>query len=115
MLKYIAKRLMGLIPVFFGITLISFFVMHLAPGRPTDVRTGLNPNVSYEARMRLEKLYGLDKPLHVQYLNWLKRVVMFDFGRSFVDDRPVNPAAAVGGAGIVTVIGPEMASLVNRS
>ena len=94
MLNYIAKRLIGLIPVFFGITLISFFVIHLAPGKPTDIQTSLNPKVSYEARMRLEKLYGLDKPLHIQYLNWLKRIVMFDFGRSFVDDRPVSEKIA---------------------
>ena len=78
MLKYIAKRLVGLIPVFFGITLISFLVIHLAPGKPTDIQTSLNPKVSYEARMKLEGLYGLDKPVHIQYLNWLKRIVIFD-------------------------------------
>lgn len=94
MLNYLAKRLIGLIPVFFGITLISFFVIHLAPGKPTDIQTSLNPKVSYEARARLEKLYGLDKPLHVQYLNWLKQIVTFDFGRSFVDDRPVSEKIA---------------------
>ena len=94
MLNYIAKRFIGLIPVFFGITLISFFVIHLAPGKPTDIQTSLNPKVSYEARMRLEKLYGLDKPIHIQYLNWLRRVVMFDFGRSFVDDRLVSEKIA---------------------
>ena len=80
---------MGLVPVLFGITLISFFVIHLAPGKPTDIQTSMNPKVSYEARMRLEKLYGLDKPIHIQYLSWLKRVAVFDFGRSYVDDRPV--------------------------
>lgn len=94
MLRYIAKRLIGLIPVFFGITLISFFVIHLAPGKPTDVATSMNPKVSYEARERLEKLYGLDKPIHVQYFNWLRRVALFDFGRSYVDDRPVSARIA---------------------
>ncbi|MDO8524934.1 MAG: ABC transporter permease [Candidatus Omnitrophota bacterium] len=94
MIHYIAKRLIGLVPVFFGITLISFFVMHLAPGKPTDIRTSLNPKVSYEARSRLEKLYGFDKPIHVQYLNWLKRVVVFDFGYSYVDGRRVSERIA---------------------
>lgn len=89
MLRYIAKRLTGLIPVFFGITIISFCVIHLAPGKPTDMQTSLNPKVSYEAKLRLEKLYGLDKPMHIQYFEWLKRFVKFDFGRSYVDDRPV--------------------------
>jgi len=94
MLRYLAKRLIGLIPVFFGITLISFFVIHLAPGKPTDVATSMNPKVSYEARERLEKLYGLDKPIYVQYFNWLKRVAAFDFGRSYIDDRPVSERIA---------------------
>jgi peptide/nickel transport system permease protein len=94
MLRYIAKRLIGLIPVFFGITLISFFVIHLAPGKPTDIQTSLNPKVSYEARERLEKLYGFDKPIPAQYLNWLRRVAVFDFGRSYVDDRPVSEKIA---------------------
>jgi peptide/nickel transport system permease protein len=89
MITYIAKRLIGLIPVFLGITLISFFVIHLAPGRPTDAQASLNPKVSYEARLRLERLYGLDKPVHIQYLDWLRRSVTLDFGRSFLDDRPV--------------------------
>lgn len=90
MLNYIIRRLLGLVPVFFGITLISFLVIHLAPGKPTDVTTSLNPKVSYEARLRLEKLYGLDRPLHIQYLNWLRKFLIFDFGRSYVDDRPVS-------------------------
>ena len=94
MLKYIIKRILGLIPTLIGITLISFFVIHLAPGKPTDVETSMNPKVSYEARLRLEKLYGLDKPLHVQYFDWLKRFVTFDFGRSYLDDRPVSEKIA---------------------
>lgn len=94
MLSYIAKRLIGLIPVFFGITLISFFVIHLAPGKPTDVSTFFNPKVTYEARARIEKLYGLDKPVHVQYINWLRRSITFDFGRSYVDDRKVSEKIA---------------------
>ena len=90
MFRYLFKKVIGLIPVFFGITLISFFVIHLAPGRPTDLSAAMNPKVSYESRAKLEKLYGLDKPVHEQYINWLKRFVMLDFGRSYIDDRPVS-------------------------
>ncbi len=90
MFKYIVKKILGLIPVFFGITLISFFVIHLAPGKPTDLGTAMNPKVSYESRARMEKLYGLDKPVGEQYVNWVKRFVVFDFGRSYIDDRPVS-------------------------
>lgn len=89
MLRYISKRLIALIPVFFGITLISFAVIHLAPGKPTDLQTNLNPKVSFEAKQRLEKLYGLDKPVYLQYADWVARFARLDFGRSFVDDRPV--------------------------
>lgn len=90
MFRYIVKRLVGLIPVFFGITLISFFVIHLAPGKPTDIQSNLNPKVSFEARARLDKLYGLDKPIYIQYLGWLRRFLVFDFGRSYLDDRLVS-------------------------
>lgn len=89
MIKYVIRRALGLIPTLIGITLISFFVINLAPGKPMDTETSMNPKVSYEARMRLEKLYGLDKPIHVRYLEWLKRFVTFDFDRSYLDDRPV--------------------------
>jgi len=78
-----------MIPLFLGISLITFVVIHLAPGKPTDLMTQLNPRVSLETRMRLEKLYGLDKPLPVQYWMWLKRLIRMDFGESFLDGRKV--------------------------
>lgn len=87
MALYILKRLIMMIPVLIGITVISFAIIHLAPGKPTDVLTELNPKITPEARERLEKLYGLDKPLHIQYLMWLKKVVKLDFGNSFSTDR----------------------------
>lgn len=94
MVKYLIKRSLGLIPTLIGITLVSFFVIHLAPGKPTDIQTSMNPKVSYEARLRLEKLYGLDKPMHVQYFEWLGRFVRLDFGHSYLDDRPVSEKIA---------------------
>ncbi|MCX5668321.1 MAG: ABC transporter permease [Candidatus Omnitrophica bacterium] len=94
MVRHITKKLLGLIPTLIGITLISFFVIHLAPGKPTDLQTSMNPKVSYEAKQRLEKLYGLDKPIHIQYVEWVKRFVKFDFGRSYLDDRPVSEKIA---------------------
>ncbi len=83
-------KLIWLATVFFGITLLSFVVIHLAPGKPTDMQTTLNPAITPEARARLETLYGLDQPLHVQYGRWLSRIVRFDFGTSLSGDhRPV--------------------------
>lgn len=87
---YIIKRFLEMIPTLFGITLISFFIIHLAPGKPTDIFTELNPKITPEAREKLEKYYGLDKPIMVQYGVWLKRLARLDFGESFSSDhRPV--------------------------
>lgn len=90
MYGYLFKRLLMMIPVLFGITLVSFFVIHLAPGSPVELGLELNPKITPEARERLIKYYGLDKPLHVQYIIWLKKIVRLDFGDSFSQDhRPV--------------------------
>ena len=90
MASFLIKRFIEIIPTLLGITLISFFIIHLAPGKPTDIFTELNPKITPEARERLEKYYGLDKPVIVQYGLWLKRVVSLDFGESFsADRRPV--------------------------
>jgi peptide/nickel transport system permease protein len=76
-----------MIPTLLGITILSFLIIHLAPGKPTDVLTEMNPKITPEARERLEKYYGLDKPVYTQYGLWLKRIVKFDFGESFSTDR----------------------------
>ena len=89
MIKYITKRIIQIIPTLIGITIISFIVIRLAPGKPTDLTTQLNPKISYQARERIEKAFGFDKPVYIQYLNWVKKIVRFDFGRSFIDGRPV--------------------------
>ncbi|MFC1624505.1 ABC transporter permease [Candidatus Omnitrophota bacterium] len=89
MIRYIFRRLIGLVPLLFGITIITFAVIHLAPGKPTDLQTQFNPKVSLEVRERIAHLYGLDKPLHIQYIDWLRRIVCLDFGVSFIDSRPV--------------------------
>ncbi|MGB2705911.1 MAG: ABC transporter permease [Candidatus Omnitrophota bacterium] len=89
MINYIIRRLLQIIPILLGITIISFAVIHLAPGKPTDLMLRLNPKIEYEAREKLERIYGLDKPLYVQYFNWIRKIARLDFGRSFVDNRPV--------------------------
>jgi peptide/nickel transport system permease protein len=86
MLAYLAKRLFMLIPLFIGITLVTFLVIHLAPGEPVEMQVAMNPKVSAESRQRMREFYGLDKPLHVQYGQWLSRLVRLDFGRSFAPD-----------------------------
>jgi len=90
MFLYLTKRLLMMAPLLLGITLISFVVIHLAPGEPTDLQTELNPQASAELQDRLRAQYNLDKPLYVQYGNWLGRLARLDFGDSFSQDhRPV--------------------------
>jgi peptide/nickel transport system permease protein len=84
--SYLIKRLLMMIPVLLGITLISFAVMKMAPGDPTSLVTDLNPNMNEEAIKRIRAHYGLDQPWHVQYFKWLKNMLMLDFGRSFASD-----------------------------
>ena len=90
MLGRIARKAVWMLLVLWGITIVSFIVIHLAPGSPTDLQTTLNPMAGEAARERLEALYGINRPLHVQYFDWLSRVLQLDFGNSMSSDaRPV--------------------------
>ncbi len=90
MVHFLFQRFWQLLITLFGITLLTFGIMHLAPGDPTDLQTTLNPKVSAQAKENLRRLYGLDRPLHIQYLDWLRRSVTLDLGSSFVDGEPVS-------------------------
>lgn len=90
MILYILKRILLMIPVLLGITIISFSVMKMAPGDPISLMTDLNPNMNEEAIKRIRAHYGLDQPWHIQYLKWLQNMLALDFGKSFASDsRPV--------------------------
>ncbi|MBL7073225.1 MAG: ABC transporter permease [Candidatus Omnitrophica bacterium] len=89
MKRYILKRLLMIIPMLFGISFILFVVMHLAPGDPTSIKYGMNPEVSQSARANFDKMYWLNKPVLTQYVLWMKRFLTLDFGRSFIDGEPV--------------------------
>jgi len=92
MLAYALRRLLLAVPLLLGITLISFIVIHLAPGDPTEMITGGDPSTVHNPELykQLLKEFDLDKPLHVQYWKWLSRLVRLDFGKSFAPHgRPV--------------------------
>ena len=73
-----------------GISLISFFIMHLAPGDVTSSEASFNPKASEESRQKLRELYNLDKPVIIQYGLWVKRIAQLDFGNSFAShQKPV--------------------------
>lgn len=93
--QYLIRRLLLIIPTFLGITLITFMVIQLSPGNPAAMKLGMGEQGMVGEDMsrgiidQTKKLYGLDKPIPVQYLLWLRRVVTFDFGTSYKDHRPV--------------------------
>lgn len=90
MFIYLIKRILWMIPMLIGISLISFFIMHLAPGDITTSETSFNPKASEASRAQLRKLYNLDKPIIEQYGLWLTRIVKLDFGQSFAShQKPV--------------------------
>lgn len=78
-----------MIPLLLGITIISFMIIKLAPGKPVMLQYSLNPKISYERIQQLEKLEGIDKPVYVQYFNWLANLSRLNFGFSHSDGRPV--------------------------
>ncbi len=90
MLIYIVKRTLLMIPILFGITVLSFGVMRLAPGGPAEAQMEFSARASAEARERLRKLYGADQPFYKQYATWLKKFVTLDFGEAFADGRKVK-------------------------
>ena len=90
MFLYSIKRTLLMIPILLGITLLSFSIMHLAPGGPAEAQMEFSAKASAEARERLRKLYGADQPVHKQYLTWLTKFVTLDFGDAFADGRKVK-------------------------
>lgn len=92
MLRYVGRRLLQMIPVFFGATLLIYALVFLMPGDPVQALGGdRGLSAAAEARVRAE--YNLDKPFIVQYLLYLKGVFSFDFGTTF-SGRPVTEVMA---------------------
>jgi peptide/nickel transport system permease protein len=83
MAKYALRRLLIVIPVLLGISLVLFTILALAPGDPFE-ELATNPNVPPEVRMNLRAKFGLDDPLPVRYVRWAGAMVQGDWGFSFV-------------------------------
>ncbi|MGE3540308.1 MAG: ABC transporter permease [Candidatus Tectimicrobiota bacterium] len=89
MFVYTLNRLLYLIPVLFLLTVVVFAFVHCLPGDVIDVLGGQEGIVDPAVRQALEQEYGLDKPVYVQYLVWLNRVLHGNFGTSLVTRRPI--------------------------
>jgi len=87
MLAYLVKRLLSLIPVLFGISLVSFILIHLVPGDTVSVILGTNTTAVSAAALRAA--FGLDRPAPVQYITWLGGLLHGDFGQSFITGQPI--------------------------
>jgi peptide/nickel transport system permease protein len=85
--RYLARRLLLLVPVLAGVSVVIFMVLHLSPGDPVEIMLG--SQATHEDRTRLRAELGLDQPLHEQYVRWLGHVARGDLGRSLWMKRPV--------------------------
>lgn len=88
MLRYVGSRVVQAIPVLFGITLFSFFLIHLVPGDPARIQLGPHAPISQVAALRRQ--LGLDQPLLQQYLSFVGGAVKFSFGQSLAEHRSVS-------------------------
>jgi len=92
MLRYVLRRLLYALPIAFGVSLVCFTLVHLAPGDPID--SIIPEGASEEAIAQIKADYGADQPLPMQYLKWLGRVVTGDLGQSIKSGRPVTQEIA---------------------
>ncbi|GGA22949.1 ABC transporter permease [Psychrobacillus lasiicapitis] len=87
MLQYTIRRLFSLIPVMCIVSIIVFMIIHLTPGNPAHLILG--EDASEESIKQLEEQLGLDQPIVMQYVNWVKDIVTGDFGQSVYSSEPV--------------------------
>ena len=111
MAQYLVKRVLGALPVFFGITLLVFFLMNMAPATIADLAGGEDAS-SAAARAALEANLGLDQPLPVRYVLWLKELLTGDLGLSYRTGQPVlgmiaqrvGPSLILTGTGVAVAV-----------
>jgi microcin C transport system permease protein len=107
MAGYFVRRLLLIIPTFIGITLAVFVITHFVPGGPVERQImryrmaimteggavggsgGVSVSLPQEAIEEIRRFYGFDKPVHIRYFEWLRNVVRFDLGNSYVYQEPV--------------------------
>lgn len=86
--QYLIRRLLLIIPVLLIVSIINFSMLHLTPGDP--VQTMVNPRMSEENIQQIREKLGLNRPLHIQYLLFMKRLMTGDLGRSIYTKQPIG-------------------------
>ncbi len=87
--RYLLRRLIQVIPLLFGISVVVFMLVNAVPGSPVD-RIAFDPNARPQDVENLKRALGLDRPVHERYFVWLGNVVRGDFGKSLVSYRSVT-------------------------
>jgi len=90
MLKFIIRRVLLMIPILLGVSLVTFIIVRSIPGDPVRVLLGADARSTPEQIENIRRAYGLDQPLPVQYIKWLGHVVTGDLGQSLRTGRPLT-------------------------
>ncbi len=91
--KYALRRLVQMIPALLIVSVAVFMIIHLIPGDPAKIIAG--PNATDEQLDALTRQFGLDQPLWIQYLTWLRNALSGNMGHSFINNYPVNRMIAL--------------------
>ena len=87
--RFVFKRLLITVPLLLGVTLATFLMVHFIPGDPIDFIT-LFTELDPETEQQIREQYGLNKPVYIQYIDWVVGAAQGDFGRSIISNRPVT-------------------------
>lgn len=90
MRAYMLKRILSLVPTLIGVTILVFLMIRLIPGTVVDQMIGTEARVDESTKAAMRAYFGLDQPLHIQYLNWVGGVLIGDFGNSWRSGLPVG-------------------------
>jgi len=88
--RFLASRLLAILPILVGVSILIFLLMRLIPGDAIEMFVGTQIELTAEQRRELERIFGMDVPLHRQYTNWIVRILHGDLGTSLRTGRAVS-------------------------
>jgi peptide/nickel transport system permease protein len=89
--RFVVVRVAATIPILFGVSVLTFALVHLTPGDPIDRLVALNPQITAAEEAAIRARYGLDGPVWQQYLTWMSNLAQGEFGTVVSVDQPVGP------------------------
>ena len=88
--RFVLKRVLLTVPILFGVSVITFVLVNVAPGDPVDVIVAFNPDIGPAEKAQMREYYGLDQPVWAQYLRWVGNLLQGDLGMAITRNRSVN-------------------------